>query len=176
MKRINERCVLAVFLFLILVAINVCLINGLVPKTRTIVLSDYPNGNPEKLLFTVDSIEEDHHGSIVTGKCYNPEWVRTYYNFGMDSTFNGIYARMNLVILCDGKNVEVPTHVFCSGDQETEGIHGATGYIAFVPEQYEDSLAERKVALIWRKGNEKIVSYLTDRTFQGNEEKTGLGE
>ena len=135
---------------------------------RTIKTSIPKTGDPNGIEFTIDDTYKEETGTTVSGKCFRPDLAKTYYNFGDDLMFDGVYAKIAFVVFHDGEAIEMPTHALLLSDMDEQEIYGVCEYNAFVPTVYEEDLARGDAALIWRTGNQEEIFLLKDQ-----QEKTG---
>ena len=133
--------------------------------------ADVPEtGDPAGIEFTIDDTFKEETGTSVSGKCFRPDLAKTYYNFGDDMMFDGVYAKIAFVVFHDGEAVEMPTHALLLSDLEEQEIYGACEYNAFVPAAYEEDLARGDAALIWRAEGKEEIFLLKDQADKVREE------
>ena len=86
-----------------------------------------PNaGNPDEIEFSIDETYDMETGIFIAGRCFRPNQAKSYYNFGDDFVFEGVYAEIAFVIFHDGEAVEIPTHAMLLSDMEEEEIYGVS--------------------------------------------------
>ena len=156
----------AAFVILAFAAICVMLVSAAGIRTNKTAVPDA--GDPAGIEFTIDDMFKEDTGTSISGKCFRPDLAKTYYNFGDDLLFDGVYAKIAFVVFHDGEAVEMPTHAMLLSDMEEQEIYGVCEYNAFVPAAYEEDLARGDAALIWRSEGREEFFLLKDQ-----EEKIG---
>ena len=157
-----------VFLFVIICAMH---IGNAGIKTRNMGKLLPETGDPDRIEFTIEETWKQGTGTLISGKCFRPDEAKTYYNFGDELVFDGVYARIAFVIFHDGEAIEIPTHARLLSNPEEEEIYGVCEYDAFLPEGYEEDLANGDAALIWRSADREEIFYLKDQTARTGDEE-----
>lgn len=167
-RNMTEKRFVAAFVLLAFAVICVMAVSA--AGVRAGKASVPETGNPAGIEFTIDDIYKDETGTYVSGKCFRPDLTKTYYNFGDDLTFDGVYAKIAFVVFHNGEAVEMPTHALLLSNMDEQEIYGVCEYNAFVLPEYEEDLAREDAALIWRADGKEEIFLLKDQREKVGEE------
>ena len=169
---LTERRVAALFILLLFAVVCVMQLSASGIRTKKTGSNLPAAGNPDEIEFSIDETFDLETGILISGKCFRPNRAKTYYNFGDDFVFEGVYAEIAFVIFHDGEAVEIPTHAMLLSDMEEEEIYGVSEYNAFLPKEYEEDLAKGDAALLWRSADKEEIFYLKDQKERTGDEET----
>lgn len=127
-------------------------------------------GDLEKVMYSVDRLDEENRSLLVRGWLVKPGEAREYYNFGMDYQFTAVYNHLTVALQVGDIVYLLPTRTEKRADVTAylnDGIdYGHCGFEASIPLEHADHLVGGSLVLIREDTDGHREMYALNRRWE----------